>query len=183
MTLRPYFLAALLALTACSRPKPLEIFGQVPPFRLTAQDGSTFDSAALRGKVWVADFIFTNCEGPCPRMSGKMESLQREAPETLRLVSFSVDPARDTPAVLAKYARQFHADTRRWTFLTGDRAALNQLGATAFHLQAVDGALVHSTRFALVDRKGRIRGYYSIGSDDPVGRLTADAKRLEEEPQ
>lgn len=181
MTVRPLLLAVTLVLAGCSKPKPLEVLGQVPPFRLTAQDGSTFDSAALRGRVWVADFIFTSCEGPCPRMSGKMETLQQRSGDGLRLVSFSVDPARDTPAALTKYAQQFHADTRRWTFLTGDQAALNQLGTTAFHLQAVDGSLVHSTRFALVDRKGRIRGYYSLGSDDPVGQLTADAKRLEQE--
>jgi protein SCO1/2 len=171
----------LLLLASCARPKPLEIFGTVPPFRLTAQDGSTFDSAALLGHVWVADFIFTNCEGPCPRMSGKMEALQRESPAPLRLVSFTVDPARDTPPVLLKYAQQFHADTRRWIFLTGEQAELHRLGTTAFHLQAVDGTLVHSTRFALVDQKGRIRGYYSIGSDDPVGHLIADAARLAQE--
>ena len=166
---------------ACSRPKPLEVLGTVPPFQLTAEDGSEFNSAALRGHVWVADFIFTNCEGPCPRMSGKMETLQRESPE-LTLVSFSIDPARDTPPVLTKYAQQFHADTRRWKFLTGDQPTLHRLGTSAFHLQAVDGTLVHSTRFVLVDKKGRIRGYYSIGSDDPVAHLLADAARLAQEP-
>jgi protein SCO1/2 len=174
-------LFGLLLFASCSEPKPLEIFGTVPPFRLTAQDGSTFDSTALLGHVWVADFIFTNCEGPCPRMSGKMETLQRESPPTLRLVSFSVDPARDTPPVLTKYAQQFHADPRRWTFLTGEQSELNQLGTTAFHLQSVDGTLVHSTRFALIDQRGRIRGYYGIGSDDPVGHLIADAARLTRE--
>ena len=181
MSIRP-FLAILLLMTACSKPKPLDILGQVPPFHLTAQDGSTFDSGTLLGHVWAADFIFTNCEGPCPRMSAKMETLQRQSPPDLRLVSFSVDPARDTPPVLAKYAQQFHADTRRWSFLTGDQPTLHQLGKTAFHLQSVDGTLVHSTRFVLVDQKGRIRGYYSIGSDDPVAHLLADAARLTQEP-
>lgn len=181
MSIRPYLLA-FLVLTACSRQKPLENFGPVPPFHLTAQDGSVFDSSALLGHVWVADFIFTNCEGPCPRMSSKMETLQRESPPSLRLVSFSVDPARDTPAALTKYAQQFHADPRRWTFLTGQQASLHQLGSAAFHLQSVDGTLVHSTRFALVDKKSRIRGYYGIGLDDPVGQLKRDAKRLEQEP-
>lgn len=181
MNTRHLALFGVLFLASCSKPKPLEVFGTVPPFRLTAQDGSTFDSAALLGHVWVADFIFTNCEGPCPRMSGKMETLQRESPPSLKLVSFTVDPARDTPPVLTKYAQQFHADTRRWTFLTGEQPTLHQLGTTAFHLQAVDGTLVHSTRFVLIDQKGRIRGYYSIGSDDPVGHVIADAARLTQE--
>ncbi len=173
----------LLAVVAvsCSKPKPLEVYGAVPPFQLTAQDGSSFNSDQLRGHVWIADFIFTNCEGPCPRMSGKMQALQAQTPEDVRLVSFSVDPKNDTPAVLAAYGAKFHSDPRRWTFLTGDVDTLRKLGRDSFHLQDIDGTLVHSTRFALIDQKGRIRGYYGIGSDDPVGSLKTDAARLEKE--
>jgi protein SCO1/2 len=176
---RLFFVAAIALLAGCSAPKPLDVFGTVPHFTLTAQDGSAFQGDALRGHVWIADFIFTNCEGPCPRMSGKMQALQNQTPASVRLVSFSVDPTHDTPAALTAYAAKFHADPQRWTFLTGDLDVLRKLGRDSFHLQDIDGTLVHSTRFALIDQKGQIRGYYGIGTDDPVGNLKTDAARLE----
>ena len=114
-------------------------------------------------------------------MSAKMETLQQRTPSSVRLISFSVDPQNDTPAALTEYGAKFHADPRRWTFLTGDVPTLRTLGRDSFHLQDIDGTLVHSTRFALIDSQGRIRGYYGIGTDNPVGDLQRDAARLEKE--
>jgi protein SCO1/2 len=93
--------AALVAICAsCSRREPLPVLGETGYFRLTADTGLPFESTALRGKIWVADFIFTNCQGPCPRMTALMKRLEEQSP-AVQLVSFTVDPARDSPEVLA----------------------------------------------------------------------------------
>ena len=177
---------ALLWLTlglACRTAPPLPVYGEVPPFRLLAQSGTEFTRGELDGKVWVADFIFTNCGGPCPMMSSKMRRVQSAVARypDVRLVSFTVDPAEDTPPVLAAYARRYHADPARWFFLTGAAADLNTLGFHAFKLQSVDGGLSHSTRFVLLDRKSRIRGYYNSSKEGAVENLVADIARLREE--
>jgi len=171
----------LLLLSSCGRPTPLPILDSVPAFQLINQSGRPFDSRSLAGHVWVADFIYTTCPGPCPMMSSRMNRLQTATAATpdVKLVSFTVDPEHDTPPVLAEYGMHFKADPARWCFLTGDQATLNDLGLHAFHLNSVDGSLVHSTRFALVDRQGRIRGYYSSEEDDFLPHLLRDLRQLE----
>lgn len=173
-------LAALLVTTGCG--KPLPVLGDVPAFHLTDQAGHDFSSAAaLDGHVWVADFVYTSCEASCPRMSSQMHTIQTQTGSDIRLVSFSVDPTRDTPAVLAQYAKRYAYDAARWSFLTGDVPTLNRLDQDAFKLGSIGDAIEHSTRFALVDKKGRIRGYYGIAEGDPAERIAKDAARLEKE--
>jgi len=169
-----------LLLGGCSS-KPLPVLGEIPQFELTDQKGATFTRAALDGHVWVADFIFTNCEGPCPRMSSRMHQLQGVTPADVKLVSFTVDPERDSPAALTEYARKFEADAARWSFLTGSTETLNRLDHDAFKLGTIGADMDHSTRFVLIDKKGRVRGYYGLGENDPVGHLAKDAARLEKE--
>ena len=101
----------------------------------------------------MADFIYTTCTGPCPMMSSQMRRLQTQTDPEVKLVSFTVDPAHDSPAVLAEYAKKFKYDPSRWCFLTGEPAPLNALGRDTFHLNSVDGSMTHSTRFVLVDRR------------------------------
>ena len=167
-----------LLLAACASPKPLPILGQFPPFQLTAQTGQPFDSQSLDGHIWVADFIYTTCPGPCPMMSSQMRRVQLSTAATpeVRLVSFTVDPQHDTPPILAAYAKHFTADHARWHFLTGEPRRLNDLGLAVFKLYSVDGSLIHSTRFVLVDGARRIRGYYL---DTP--QLLHDIRQLERE--
>ena len=172
---------AFLLLAACSRPAPLPIMGQVPVFDLVAQDGQPFDSRSLDGRIWVADFIFTHCDGPCPMMSRHMRNIQTQS-ASVRLVSFTVDPARDTPAELAAYAKHFTAQPSRWSFLTGDAARLNDLALHTFKLNSVDGSLTHSTRFVLVDGRRNIRGYYISSEDGFLTKLMHDIRQLEREP-
>ena len=176
----PAVTLALLGAGCGRRPEPLPVYGQVPAFVLTAQQGKEFRSQELDGKVWVADFIYTSCEGPCPRMSALMRRIQEETRDLpqVRLVSFTVDPARDTPEVMAAYARHYQAIPGRWFFLTGARDDLQQLYRHAFLLGDVDGTLVHSTRFVLVDGRGRIRGFYGTSDVEDIARLTADLRRL-----
>jgi len=173
----------LLIIAGCARRQPLPVYGQVPDFHLTAQTGEPFDRKMLEGSIWIADFIYTRCPGPCPRMSAHMRHVQAATEDVpnVRLVSFSVDPEHDTPTVLAEYAQRYHAQPGRWFFLTGDRKALDALDRRAFMLGNVDGSLEHSTRFVLVDGRGRIRGYYGSSEDDPAARLIADIRRLARE--
>jgi len=173
-------LTVCIFLAACGQ-KPLPVIGDVPRFQLTDQLGRTFDSSALDGHVWVADFIFTNCEGPCPRMSSHMRALQSKTDSAVKLISFTVDPARDTPPVLADYAKKFDDDSKKWLLLTGPVATLNMLDEDAFKLGTVGGEIEHSTYFALVDKKGHIRGMYGISAGDPVGKIAHDADLLEKE--
>jgi protein SCO1/2 len=178
--MRKLFLLVLV-LAGCARERPLKILGEVPDFQLVDQQGAKFDRSKLDGHVWVADFVYTTCQGPCPRMSSHMRTLQRATDASVKLVSFTVDPDNDTPAVLSAYATKFSADGSRWSFLTGDKEVLNTLDRDAFKLGVLGAGMDHSTRFVLVDRKGRIRGYYGIAEGNPVDKIAKDAARLEKE--
>jgi protein SCO1/2 len=175
------FLAPVILLTACGSPKSsLDDYGTVPEFTLTAQDGQTFSSRALQGKIWVADFIYTTCSGPCPRMTSQMREVQDaivKLPD-VKLVSFTVDPARDTPPVLADYAKTHGASFEHWYFLTGPPATLQKLDRDAFKLGNVDGTLEHSTRFVLLDRQSHIRGYYDTSESSVIPRLISGIYEL-----
>jgi protein SCO1/2 len=168
-------------LAGCTGKPALPSYGVVPDFTLTDQTGAAFKSSAqLSKKIWVADFIFTNCPGPCPRMSSQMHQVETALAyaDAVRFVSFTVDPARDTPRVLAAYAQHFEATPGKWYFLTGAEADLNRMSRGVFMLGNVDGSLQHSTRFALIDGAGRIRGYYLTSEPEAIPTLIADAKRL-----
>ena len=165
----------------------LPVLGTVPAFTLTADDGRAVSADDLRGQVWIADFIFTRCPSQCPMLTANMAKVQKALPAdpagVVRLVSFSVDPGYDTPEVLRAYGERFGADTTRWAFLTGDRAALYTLIRDGFHLavgEAPDsaGMITHSDRFILVDRDLRIRGYYSGSDPEGHARLVRDAAAL-----
>jgi protein SCO1 len=174
-------LSGTLAFTGCAAHAGLPSYSSIPDFTLTDQTGAPFTSATqLKGQVWIADFIFTNCTGPCPRMSSQMHQVQTglTGVDDVRLVSFTVDPERDTPSVLATYASRFEARPGTWFFLTGPQDALHHLSRNAFMLGDVDGNLQHSTRFVLVDRSSKVRGFYLTSEQDAIPRLIADAKSL-----
>jgi protein SCO1/2 len=165
------------------RNRPLASYGTVPRFELVNEKGEPFGSAQLAGKIWIADFVFTTCPGPCPIISTRMGELQKPLEKSdIRLVSFSVDPEKDTPEVLRHYAEKLKAQPDRWDFLTGERPVIYSLIRDGFKL-AVDrdaeaGIPVHSTRVVLIDRQGMIRGYYDVLEPDAVTKLLADANHL-----
>ncbi len=144
---------------------------------MTDSEGHSFDSDALRGKVWVADFIYTSCPGPCPLMTAEMHRVQRQVSgeADVQLVSISVDPQHDTPAVLNEFAHRFGGPANDWVFLTGSPRTVHLLAYDTFHVGDVIANMDHSTKFVLVDKRGDIRGYYS--SADPAG-ITAMFKDL-----
>jgi cytochrome oxidase Cu insertion factor (SCO1/SenC/PrrC family) len=166
------------------RARTISSYGTVPSFQLVNQNGQPFGSAQLLGKVWIADFIFTSCPGPCPMISTRMSELQKPFEKTdVHLVSFTVDPARDKPEVLRGYAENLHAEPGRWDFLTGPQSAIYDLSRNGFKLAVSDGreetgTPVHSTRMVLVDRHGSIRGYYDATEPDAVTKLVADTSHL-----
>lgn len=154
--------------------------GKVAEFELVNNLGKAFGSKDLAGRVWVANFIFTRCAGPCPEMSRLMSRLQKRLPESVMLVSFSVDPEYDKPDILAKYAAQYDADLKRWFFLTGEKEKIFNIAKNSFHLAVAEGAggvrdLTHSTRFALVDRDGTILNTYDSSDPAQIDKLVADA--------
>lgn len=170
---------ALLLPAACSRKQSsLPTLGQVPPFSLTGADGQPFSSRQLDGKIWVVDFFFTNCPGPCPRMSKQLSELQAQTASlpNFRLVSITVDPGRDTPEALAAYARRYHADPARWFFLTGRKDTIGNLMSEAFYLGFADNLQEHSTKFVLVDGQNRIRAFHD--SFDAPGHAGENIQKL-----
>ncbi len=183
-------LAALL-LAGCNpfAPKPLDTLWDAPRFTLTDETGQPFSSDALAGQVWLADFIYTNCPDECPLyLSPKMAQLQRDILSQnlagkVSLISITVDPRRDTPAVLKDYAARYGADPRVWHFLTGPDSTVQPLLQTGFKVGAAlpadtvqvgagtpePGAssgtggsytLLHSSYFLLVDKQGKVRADY-----------------------
>jgi protein SCO1/2 len=164
--------------------RPLESRGIVPSFELINQNGQPFGSSQLAGKIWIADFIFTSCPGPCPMVSSRMSELQKPLQKSdVHLISFTVDPEKDTPAVLRDYAQKLKAEPGRWDFLTGPKSAIYDLSKNGFKLAVSDGSEetgvpVHSTRVVLVDRQGVIRGYYDALAPDAVTKLLADTSHL-----
>ena len=166
------------------RHRTVSSYGTVPSFQLTNQNGQSFGSAQLTGKIWIADFIYTTCPGPCPMISGRMSELQKPLEKTdVHLVSFSVDPDKDTPSVLRGYAEKLQAEPGRWDFLTGAKSAIYKLSHDDFKLAVSDGSgeqgiPVHSTRIVLVDRHGQIRGYYDATEPEAITKLLADTNHL-----
>jgi protein SCO1/2 len=150
----------------------LPVFGQVPSFVLTNQNGQAVSRQNLDGKIWVADIIFTRCPTQCLKMSRQMSELQPDiaAGDEVKLVSLTADPTFDTPPVLKIYGSRFGAGDNRWIFLTGDKASLYGLAIEGLKLsvaeklpaerEAINDLFIHSTRFVLVDRQGRIRGWF-----------------------
>jgi protein SCO1/2 len=166
------------------RQRTVSSYGTVPSFQLMNQNGQPFGSAQLAGKIWIADFIYTTCPGPCPMISSRMSELQKPLEKTdVHLVSFSVDPEKDTPKVLRGYADKLQAEPGRWDFLTGAKSAIYKLSHDGFKLAVSDGSdaqgiPVHSTRMVLVDRHGEIRGYYDAGEPEAITKLVADTNHL-----
>jgi len=163
-------------------------YGAVPDFSLVERNGSVIDLAQLRGTIWVADFIYTSCQDTCPLQTAEMAKLQGHLRDTpgVTLVSFSVDPQKDTPAALSQYADRFRADAKRWLFLTGPKDQITHLVQKGFRLSAVPAApsgsdadvILHSTRFVLVDQQAQIRGYYDSRDAGAMQRLRQDVAGL-----
>lgn len=193
---RPWFWALFLLLIVAfplvrafvrPLPQPPKMRLALPAFELSNQRGEKFGSKDLEGKVYVADFIFTSCPSVCPKLTKTMERLQNRTKNlgtSLQLVSFTVDPENDTPDKLAAFARGYHVNPTRWTFLTGSLANVESTVVKGFKIamgkeDVGEGlfSIFHGERLVLVDGDGNIRGYYEA-DDDGVATLIRDADVL-----
>lgn len=164
------------------------LFQQIPDFRLTSQTGQPVSMKNLEGKIFVANFIFTSCEGVCKKMSSQMTRVQEafHNDEDFRIVSFSVDPERDSVEALQQYAARYRANNDQWLFLTGPKKEIYQLAIEGFKLPVMEAPTVvpdfiHSEKFVLVDTKRQVRGIYDGTSEDDVDRLITEIRVLRKE--
>ena len=160
--------------------KELPEIGNIPQFEFTNSDGNTVTLDNLKGKVWVADFIFTTCTMACPMMTGNMNIVHKKFKknDNVRLVSISVYPEYDTPEVLKNYASQYDADTEKWLFLTGKEDAVKDIIRDGFKIGDYEDIIFHSEKFALVDKKGIIRAYYNGMKSEDMKQLKKDINVL-----
>jgi len=179
---------AARAMIALRPAEELPVLGEVPSFVLTDQNGAAFSDADLAGIPWIATFVYSTCPGPCPRVIEKIQAADRRLSHDprIRLVSVTVDPAADTPEVLAVYGHNRSIDPARWKLLTGDPDAVFALVRGGFKLGVERdesagpdvGPVIHSLMAVLVDGKRRVRGYYDTDDADAMDRLVADARAL-----
>ena len=161
--------------------KRVEARVRVPDFSLTNQQRQPLSLSDMAGKIWIADFIFTNCPTICPAMTQEMARLQSEfVADPVYFVSFSVDPERDTTEVLTRYAKAYGADERRWHFLTGNKGDIYQLAEQGFSLAAGHNGteILHSSRFVLIKPDGNIYDTYDSQDEAAMLRLRRDVKTL-----
>ena len=170
------FLLATYFLNYKGKENELPEIGMVPEFEFVNSEQETITLNNLKGKVWVADFIFTTCTMACPMMTGNMNIIHKKYKknDNVRLVSISVYPEYDTPEVLTKYASQYDANTSRWYFLTGEESTVKRVIKDGFKIGDYEDIIFHSEKFALVDKKGMIRAYYN-------GMKTEDMKKLKKD--
>ena len=197
LTLLAAFLLVQLKFRS-SAGQPLPVYGQIADFALTNQNGRAVSLADLRGRVWVADIIFTRCPGPCLKMTKQMQVLQNALPpdSPTKLVTLTTDADFDTPPVLKAYAERFGADPRRWMFLTGTKKDIAKLAIDSLKLTAIEkkpeerespqDLFVHSTIFVIADKRGQLRGVFETTREgiDPRNvqtQILAAARRLERE--
>lgn len=165
--------------------KELPVLGQLTEFRLTERSGQTKTLDDLKGEVWLADFFFSTCPGPCPVLTSRMADLAQAVQRTkgrVRIVSITVDPETDTPEKLQKYAEQYGAGSN-WWFLTGSLQEIFRLAREGFKFAVEEnppeavaqaGKMLHSTKVALIDGRGQVRAYYNGTDEDLLARVLPD---------
>lgn len=202
--MRSLLLISLLLVIGCGptrdakhtgSPETPDLDFPVGSFSLTERGGRTVTEKDLHGKVWVASFVFTRCMGPCPAVTATVRRLQDELADQpdVRFVTFTVDPSRDNPDELKRYAERYQADPKRWLFLTGDEATIHKLMRERFKLAvgrregpnvAAGDEFDHSTRLSVVDKRGVIRatfgGIANDQRDDGPAAFDANLTRLKE---
>ncbi len=180
-------LSLLLVVAACGKDIPDDLDWEVQDFTYTDHTDSEFGLSDLKGKVWVANFIFTNCETVCPPMTANMSQLQdklKSADVDVELVSFSVDPERDTPEKLVAFSEKFDADLSNWHFLTGyNGEEIENFSKNSFKTSAsadpTSDQFIHGTNLYLVNKDGVVVKKYSGVSNVPFEEIVEDVKALQ----
>ncbi len=171
-------------------PPDLPVISHVPAFELISENGQRFGSQDLKGRIYLANFVFARCPSTCPKMLGDLEVIQKRIRGTgkkVAIVTFTVDPEHDNEKVLFDLARQHHANPHVWTFLTGsDKEAMFKLYRDGFKVGVEQNVkdmfdIAHSEKIVLVDTENRVRGYYSFEKND-VNKLMIDVGLLINRP-
>jgi protein SCO1/2 len=165
------------------------VLHSVPDFSFTNEEAKSFSSSHLRGKPYLAAFMFTRCPSVCPELTRRMKEVDqavKQAHKTLQLISISVDPENDTPQVLKSYAKKHGADVDNWAFLTGDYATIAKTSEDGFKI-ALAGkieegkphlGITHGSHLILVDGAGKIRGYFRSSEDETASEIVQALSRL-----
>jgi protein SCO1 len=155
----------------------------VPDFNLIDQDGKPLKGQDLKGYIYVADFFFTSCPGTCPKLTNQLKRVQAEfaANKDIKIVSFTVDPSHDSVEVLKTYSELNNAIHDKWYFVTGQKDSIYNLAHNGYFISAGEEnngteAFLHSSKLILVDKEGRIRGYYDGTSQTEADRLITEIK-------
>lgn len=161
----------------------LPVLYSAPAFDLIDHNGAGFGSGKLKGKIWVADFLFTSCSDECPLMTNAMKTVQQQlkTEKNVEFVSLTSDPQTDTSKVLKKYVKKMKVDDYNWHFLTGDKKSLVSIAREGFKLPADDKGPSHSQKFVLIDVLGNVRGYYDSTSKQDLAKLVSDIHGLTKE--
>lgn len=153
----------------------LPVIKAAPAFKGMDQNGNDVQSSHLAGRIWVASFMFTSCQGVCPVMNGTLHDIQEMIKDAdLRFVSFTVDPETDSREVLADYGKRYGADDKRWIFVRMDKDSVRKLSKDGFLLSDPSEPSAHSSRYVLVDSQNNIRGYYDCMDSSKVAEMKRD---------
>ena len=163
-----YFFDTVLSVTKEGKTFPDTVWHKIKPFTLTNQFGKKVSFDDLKGKVIIANFIFTSCPSICPTLTRNMKKLQDAFIKTdtiVRFISFTVDPVRDNPEKLKAFGDKFLINHDTWWMLTGSKneiydIALNEFKANIAQQDGVDSNFIHTDKFFLVDKDRVLRGWY-----------------------
>lgn len=165
----------------------------VQDFSFVNQDGRTITNADVKGKIYVVSYFFATCKGICPKMNENMTKVYKafKGNKDVLILSHTVDPVKDTVAALKAYSLRFDADASQWMFLTGDKKKLYDMARYSYLINAEDTAagtkieddFIHDEHYVLVDRYGRIRGFYNGLENNDVGKLISDINALLQEKE
>lgn len=166
------------------------VYHKIPSFSFVNQDGEIVNDKDYEGRIYVADFFFTTCDNICPKMTKQMYRVQEAFKEdsNVMFLSHTVDPETDSVEVLAAYAKEVNADTKRWNFVTGGKKELYDIAYSGYFLNVLEAPedaggeddFIHSETFVLVDPDKHIRGLYDGTNPSEVDRLIRDIKVLKE---
>jgi protein SCO1/2 len=162
---------------------------RITSFALLNQDGMAVSDKDVEGKILIVDFFFTHCPSICPKMTNNLKLIRDSFKNdtTVLINSFSIDPERDSSKRLAEYARKFNVSSNGWNFLTGSKQEIYRVARKGYYITATDGDggpedFIHSDKLVLVDKKGRIRGYYEGVEPSAMPQIINDIRKLKKEP-
>ena len=161
---------------------------RIKDFELYNQKNQLVNKSSFQNKIKIVDFFFTTCPNICPKMTFQMERINERFVEDTNFVilSHSVTPTKDTPEVLAQYAKDHGASLPKWQFLTGDKQIINTLARQSYFAAKEEwkgdyGEFIHTENFVLIDQNRHIRGIYSGLNGTAIQQLIADVKTLQNE--